>query len=79
MNCPYCGKEMEEGLIQSLHEITWKKGVKRRLFGGSLLHPDAVTLSEFSLIGSGVVAHLCRECGKMVIDLADETSDLNNR
>lgn len=26
MNCPYCNNEMEKGLIQSPHEISWLKG-----------------------------------------------------
>ena len=25
MKCPYCEKEMEQGFIQSPHEISWKK------------------------------------------------------
>ena len=75
MNCPYCGNEMERGLIQSPYELAWFKGEKRRLFNGR----DAVTLSEPSLMGSAVEAHLCRKCRKLVIDLADEMSDLNNR
>ena len=79
MNCPYCNKEMEVGTIQSPHELAWFKGEKRRFFGGSVLHRDAVTLSAPSLLSSAVVAHLCRECKKLMIDLADEGSDLNNR
>ena len=33
MQCPYCGKAMEKGLIQSPQEIAWLKGEKRPLLG----------------------------------------------
>ena len=79
MKCPYCGKETETGLIQSPNAINWIKGERRRMFSGSILHPNAVTLSDYSLLGAAVVAHLCRECQKVIIDLADEQSNLNNR
>lgn len=79
MKCPYCEREMEQGVIQSPHEISWKKGVKRRLLGRASLHEGSVVLSELSFFrGSGVIAWLCRDCGKIVIDVSDEKSDLNH-
>ncbi|MBE6540863.1 MAG: hypothetical protein E7672_00225 [Ruminococcaceae bacterium] len=80
MNCPYCSREMEKGLIQSPNEIAWIKGDKRKLFAKADLHPDSVVLSELSLIkGSAVVAYRCISCCKVIIDYGDEASDLNNR
>lgn len=80
MNCPYCGKEMEKGLIESQHEINWKSGEKRKIFGASFFHKDSVILSELSFTkGSAVVAYLCRNCKKVLIDYADERSDFNKR
>ena len=32
MQCPYCGKEMELGLVQSPHEIAWLKGDTKHAF-----------------------------------------------
>ncbi len=67
MNCPYCNKEMEKGIIQSPHEISWSK--KSHLFGAAYLHEGSVVLSEFSsLKGSKAVAYLCRGCKKVIID-----------
>jgi len=79
MQCPYCGNVMEKGMIQSPHELNWRKGEKRKLFGASFLHPDSVVLSEFSYLrGSAVTAWCCRACQKVIIDYGKETSDLNN-
>ena len=80
MRCPYCSNEMEEGIIQSPHEISWKKGTKRPLIGRAQFHEDSVVLSELSFMrGSAVKAFLCRACMKVIIDCADEKSDLNQR
>ena len=80
MKCPYCNKEMEEGIIQSPQEISWKKGIKRPVFGRAQFHEGSVILSELSLMkGSAVVAFLCRECKKVIIDYSEEKADLNQR
>lgn len=77
--CPYCGKEMEQGFIQSPHEIAWLKGGNRHLFSRSFLHDGSVVLSELSLMkGSAVLAWLCRDCRKVIIDYGDRASDFNN-
>lgn len=71
---------MEEGIIQSPQEISWKKGIKRPVFGRAQFHEGSVVLSELSLMkGSAVVAFLCRECKKVIIDYSDEEADLNQR
>lgn len=78
MNCPYCGNEMETGVIQSGQEISWLPGIKRHFFGRAEFHRGAVELSRLSFVrGSAVVAHLCGDCRKIVIDYGDEQSDLN--
>lgn len=80
MQCPYCGKEMEQGLLQSLQEIAWLKGEKRRLLGRASFHEGSVVLSELSeWKGSAVTAWLCRDCKKVLIDYSDQTSDFNAR
>ena len=80
MKCPYCNNEMEEGYIQSPHEISWKKGTKRHVFGRAQFHEGSVVLSELSYMkGSAVKAFLCRTCMKVIIDYSEEKSDLNQR
>lgn len=67
MNCPYCGKEMTKGYIQSRDPITWrtKKGVLPAL---DPLAKDAVILA-----GSGtyLVMYRCEDCRKFVTDCTD--------
>ena len=63
MTCPYCNNVMEEGIIQSPQELSWK---------------DSLVLSKLSLMkGSAVKALLCRKCMKVIIDCANKESDLN--
>lgn len=72
MTCPYCGKEMEKGVIQSPHEINWKK--KKAFIGRAMFHKGSIVLSELSyLSGSAVIAYLCRDCKKIVIDYSEDT------
>ena len=80
MKCPYCSGEMELGIIQSPQEISWKKGLKRPFAGRAKFHPDSVVLSELSFMkGSAVKAYLCRNCRKVIIDLDDPKSDMNQK
>jgi hypothetical protein len=77
MVCPYCGNEMEKGLIQSPREIAWLKGEKKAFLGKAAFHSGSVILSESSILkGSAVAAYLCRNCQKVLIDYA-EPSELN--
>ena len=80
MKCPYCSNEMEQGIIQSPQELSWKRGTNRAVFGRAEFHEGSVVLSEFSFMkGSAVAAFLCRECKKVIIDYSDEKTDLNQR
>lgn len=77
MKCPYCGEEMERGVIQSPQEISWKD--KKHVFGRAKLHEGSIVLSELSLIkGSASIAFLCRKCEKIIIDYKDGQSDANH-
>lgn len=79
MNCQYCGKEMELGVISSRHEIAWVKGEKKPVLNASF-HPGSVVLSKLSFTnGSAVAAYLCRDCQKVVIDYSNKYSDYNAR
>ena len=76
MDCPYCGSNMEPGVIQSPQEIIWQ--AKKHLINRADLYEGAVCLSRRSFWkGSAVEAWLCRDCGKVIIDHADAASDLN--
>ncbi len=80
MQCPYCNKEMEKGLIQSPQELAWIAGEKKRLFAKSEFYYGSVLLSKLSMLkSSAVVAYLCRDCEKVIIDYSDSKSDYNQR
>ena len=67
MKCPYCNKDMQQGVIESNQKLRWKKT-------GSLInrfkaHGHAVRLSRGSFVkGESAEAWLCRDCCKVVID-----------
>jgi len=68
MICPYCGKDMRYGVIQSQQEINWKPK-KSKIFGAALFNKEAIILSEFSFLkGSCVEAYCCDDCKKIIID-----------
>ncbi len=52
--------------------ITWSP--KKHLFNNPDFHDDIVPLSERSFIkGSSVDAFLCNSCGKVIIDVSDDS------
>ncbi|MDO4492462.1 MAG: PF20097 family protein [Clostridia bacterium] len=70
MICPYCGKEMTKGYIQSRDGVYWT--AKKQLVPAlSFFGKDALCLAN---TGDGKTtvaeAHKCADCGKIVIDLA---------
>ena len=77
MVCPYCGKEMEEGLISNRYPLLWRKGSNRYQF--RLMNKEDVKLSGSFMYGSAVKVFNCRDCKKMIIDYADPYYDLNNK
>lgn len=80
MKCPYCGREMDAGLIQSLHELSWIPGKTRKTFAKADFYEGSVVLSEESFWkGSAATAWICKACEKVVVDYSDKQSDLNNR
>ena len=71
MICPYCSRELEDGVIQSPQEISWSR--KPHFFGASFLHDDSVLLAPLTLFPSPrVTAWLCRECKKVIIEYDEE-------
>jgi len=69
---------MEQGVIQSPHEISWKK--KKPLFGRAEFHEGSILLSELSIMkGSAVKAFCCLKCEKIIIDFKNLDCDINKR
>ena len=72
MNCPYCGNEMELGLIESKYQIIWTKGPSKRPFIQTRVPKGSVILAKQDLkslfTGCAVKAFVCRSCKKVIID-----------
>ena len=69
MECPYCGKEMETGSIQSPRELFWHPGEKSVTFARAKFYRGSVVLSKLNFWkGSKVTAYFCRDCGKIIIN-----------
>ncbi len=67
MNCPKCGKEMEEGrMTAGQNGIFWipeNKSMTRSFFDSK-----TVTISERSFSAKGVPAYICQACRKVIAD-----------
>ena len=70
MNCPYCGKEMELGYVQSRDGVTWsdKEYAVKAL---ATLHPRSISLANgVGDKSTAVYAYRCADCKKVIIDYA---------
>lgn len=74
--CPYCGKPMVRGYIQSSRTLSWlPKRLKLFTAAGFMGH-DALVLSEGAGIGAPcVIAYKCEACQKIVIDYENNACD----
>lgn len=67
MNCPYCGNEMELGVIESSEPINWLR--KERAINQPNLKNGELSLVKPRLARRAKVdAWLCRSCRRIVID-----------
>lgn len=79
MNCPYCAKEMESGYLRggSGYELLWTEEPFKMT--------SLPTGNDFFVCKASDVyrpiAHLCRACGKIVLDIKKQESaaDLSTR
>jgi DNA-directed RNA polymerase subunit RPC12/RpoP len=69
MKCPACGKEMEQGFLQSGNRIAWTKKIHRI----SLLPKEGEILLENNMISQAIFdAYICKSCKKITIDYSDK-------
>ncbi len=71
--CPYCGKEMELGYIQSRDGVYWC--VKKRPVAAIppiLQEYIELATSGESFSGGAVEAYNCPDCKKIVVDYAEK-------
>ena len=71
--CPWCGKEMEQGFITGGRDgVRWHPGIHKFEFFRDLDGNSFDILSDGGAFsGYYKTAWLCRECGKMVLDVPE--------
>lgn len=67
MECPYCGRQMINGFVQSSEPIYFNRGNKARFFAAGDLKSKSLT--RFSIKAPYVKAYLCDSCQKIIIDI----------
>ncbi len=69
MKCPYCDREMEQGLLQGMRRVAWVKKQHKICIlpkqGEILLENNSINDFIFS-------AQICKSCKKIVIDYSDK-------
>lgn len=67
MQCPYCGGEMELGVIASSEPINWLK--EKHFINQPKAENGEFMLAKASMVSRATVdSWLCRNCRKLVID-----------
>ncbi len=70
MVCPFCGKEMEKGMMSGdgRDKVRWKSGDKKADICDKLAVLGNVTAVKYSLTTFTVEAFFCSACKKMIIE-----------
>ncbi len=65
MKCPYCGKEMDKGYVQSARPVIWS--LKKKVLMFTATKPDDFTISKGYWNGCFAEAYHCPNCKKIII------------
>ena len=78
VKCPYCGKTMSEGIIDGArYSLWWRDTDSKRGFLKSLLNLDKKNVRlSYPFYDKYCIAYLCRDCEKVVIDIAENNRDI---
>ena len=70
MNCPYCGKEMQQGILSGdgRSAVTFKAGDKKTGAFDRFIGIGKVTAAKSSLTTFTIEADYCPACKKMIFD-----------
>lgn len=70
MKCPYCGKEMQKGILSGdgRANVTWKAGEKKTGEFDRLIGIGKVTAAKHTLTTFTIEAEYCIYCKKMIFD-----------
>lgn len=70
MKCPYCGGEMQQGVLSGdgRRKVRWKAGDKKASWSDALADVGTLTAAKCTLTSFTMEAFFCKACKKMVID-----------
>ncbi len=70
MVCPFCGKEMEKGILSGdgRSAVRWKAGDKKAGFSDTIADQGRVTAAKHTIAAFTIEADYCSECHKMIFD-----------
>ena len=70
MDCPFCGKEMQHGILSGdgRSSVTFKPGEKKTGWFDRLIGIDKITAAKYTLMAFTIDADYCPGCKKMIFD-----------
>ena len=70
MICPFCGKEMEKGILSGDGRcaVRWKSGDKKANFTDTLVDSGRVTAAKHTIATFTIESYYCSICKKMIFD-----------
>lgn len=70
MKCPYCGKEMVSGVVQSARQIFFTNKAHKNWFVPDIAGKEEVLLSSHNWTRPTCTAFHCPDCMKVIMDYA---------
>ena len=68
MKCPYCGGEMEAGILEGERYLLWAKKPHKISYRPK---EGEVLLGEKTINAVAVEAFICKQCRKITVDYSD--------
>ena len=70
MICPFCGKEMQQGILSGdgRSNVTFRAGDKMTGGFDRLIGIDKITAARYTLTSFTIDAYYCTDCKKMIFD-----------
>ena len=69
MICPYCGKEMQKGILAGdVRSLAWKEGEKGPGAVDFIAGIGRLSAAKTKLTWMRLESHYCKSCQKLIID-----------
>ena len=70
MQCPYCGQEMQQGILSGdgRANVCWKAGEKKAGWFESAMGTGKLTAVKYTPASFRIEAHFCSRCRKMILE-----------